>query len=477
MESIPLGLIPLVTIGVVAAVIILIIIYISRYNKCGPDEVLVISGRKRARKGEVVGYRILKGGGTFVWPILERVDKLSLENMTLEVRCEDVYTAEGVPITVDGVAVVKIKGDDESISTAAEQFLDKETTEIEGIATRTLEGHLRAILAKLTVEEIYQDREKFAQNVQDVAATDLSNMGMSIIAFTIKDVHDKGGYLNALGVKRTSQVKRDARIGKAEAEKNAMIKSAIANQEAEIGKLKAETDIAASKRDYEIKKAEYSQEVNLKKAQAELAGELQKFITSQDVKKEEVGVAIVEKKTQIDVAEKEVMRMQKELQAKIEKQAEAEKYMVEKRAAAEKYKLEAIGMGAAEAIRIAGLAEAEAERVKGMAEAEVIEAQGAAEAEAMVKKAEAWKSYNRAAIAETLIGKLPEITKAVAEPLAKTEKIIMVSSGESARITSNAAKILSQLPPVIESLSGVSLKELVDKIPGIKTLTEEEKEM
>jgi flotillin len=163
------------------------------------------------------------------------------------------------------------------------------------------------------------------------------------------------------------------------------------------------------------------------------------------------------------------MRMQRELQAKIEKQAEADKYMVEKRAAAEKYKLEAIGMGAAEAIRIAGLAEAEAERVKGMAEAEVIEAQGAAEAEAMVKKAEAWKSYNRAAIAETLIGKLPEITKAVAEPLAKTEKIIMVSSGESARITSNTAKILSQLPPVIESLSGVSLKELVDKIPGIKT--------
>ncbi|MBC8459470.1 MAG: flotillin family protein [Deltaproteobacteria bacterium] len=472
----------IIIIGGIVTIFLLIVILVKRYRKCGPNEVMVISGRKGRRVSpegvrEEVGYRIVKGGGAFIWPVLERVDILSLENMTLDVKCVDVYTEEGVPITVDGVAIVKVKGDDESIATAAEQFLSRgeELSEIGNVATQTLEGHLRAILAKLSVEEVYQDRDKFAQSVLEVADADMGNMGLMIVAFTIRDVQDEQGYLDAVGKRRTAEVQRDAEIGKAQAERDAKIKSALAEQDAEIGKLAAETGIAASKRDFEVKQAEYEMEINMKKAEAELAGELQKYITSQEVKREEVLVEVAEKKTQIDVAEQEILRKQKELEATIEKQAEADKYQIEKQAEAEKFKAEAIGLGEAEAIGTAGFAEAEAERIKGIAEAEVIKATGEAEAEAMMKKAEAWQSYNKAAITEILIEKLPEIAKAVAEPLAKTEKIIMISGSSGAgvsKITSGATNILAQLPPILEGLSGVSVKDLIGKISGVKTMEE-----
>jgi flotillin len=444
-----------IPVGIVVALILFLLVYLSRYRKCGPNQVMVISGRGK------LGFRIVKGGGTFIVPIVERVDILSLEDMALEVKCEDVYTSEGVPITVDGVAVVKVASDNESIRTAAEQFLSKQRPEIANIAAQTLEGHLRAILGTLTVEEVYQDREKFAQSVQNVAAVDMANMGMSIVAFTIREVSDRREYLNSLGRKRTAEVQRDARIGSAQAERDAMIKSALANQEAEIGK--------------------YNMEVNLKKAEAELAGELQKFITSQDVKREEMQVEVVGKQTQIQVAEQEILRMQRELQATIERQAEAEKYKIEKEAAAEKFRQEKVGLGEAEAIKTAGLAEAEAQRITGMAEADVIKAQGAAEAEAMLKKAEAWQSYNQAAIVETLIKKLPVIAKAIAEPIAQSEKITMIISNKgTSDLTSNVTDILAQLPPVIKSLTGVGLKDLAGKIAGVeaaeKTELEEKEE-
>lgn len=460
-----------IPVGIVVALILFLLVYLSRYRKCGPNEVMVISGRGK------LGFRIVKGGGTFIVPIVERVDILSLEDMALEVKCEDVYTSEGVPITVDGVAVVKVASDNESIRTAAEQFLSKKRPEIANIAAQTLEGHLRAILGTLTVEEVYQDREKFAQSVQNVAAVDMANMGMSIVAFTIREVSDKREYLNSLGRKRTAEVQRDAKIGRAQAERDAMIKSALANQEAEIGKFKAETNVAASERDYKVKQAQYNMEVNLKKAEAELAGELQKFVTNQDVKREQMQVEVVGKQTQIQVAEQEILRMQRELQATIERQAEAEKYKIEKEAAAEKFRQEKVGLGEAEAVKTAGLAEAEAQRITGMAEADVIKAQGAAEAEAMLKKAEAWQSYNQAAIVETLIKKLPVIAKAIAEPIAQSEKITMIISNKgTSNLTSNVTDILAQLPPVVKSLTGVGLKDLVGKIARVEAAGETELE-
>ncbi len=206
---------------VVIVIFLLVFMVLSRYTKVGPNQVLVVSGVKhRMEDGTKVGFRIVKGGGTFVWPMVEKVDILSLELLTIDVQTPEVYTSKGVPVKVDGVAQIKVKGDDISIRTSSEQFLGKATDEIRNIATQTLEGHLRAILGTMTVEEIYQNRDAFAQRVQEVAAGDLANMGLGIVSFTIRDIRDSQGYLDALGKPRIAQVKRDAIIAQAEADRD-----------------------------------------------------------------------------------------------------------------------------------------------------------------------------------------------------------------------------------------------------------------
>ena len=229
-----LGTVAMVTVGLVVVVVIFAAIWASRYIKVGPNEVLVVSGRPHRYTDpdgtvQIRGFRIRKGGGTFVIPVIEKVDRLSLELLTIDVQQEqDVYTSKGVPVRVDGVAQIKVKGDDISIATAAEQFLSKDTEAIKNIAMQTLEGHLRAILGTMTVEDIYQNRDAFAQKVQEVAAGDMANMGLGIVSFTIRDIKDSQGYLDALGKPRIAQVKRDAQIAQAEADRDAMIKSSQA---------------------------------------------------------------------------------------------------------------------------------------------------------------------------------------------------------------------------------------------------------
>jgi len=271
---------------IVAVVIVIIFItFLSRYTKVGPNQVLIVSGRKhRLEDGSTVGFRIVKGGGTFVMPVLEKVDLLSLELLTIDVQTPEVYTSKGVPVKVDGVAQIKVKGDDVSIRTASEQFLGKAQDEIRNIATQTLEGHLRAILGTMTVEEIYQNRDAFASKVQEVAAGDMANMGLGIVSFTIRDIRDGQGYLDALGKPRIAQVKRDAQIAQAEADRDAMIKSSQATQAGQEAKFAADSKIAEAQRDYQTNVAGYQAVVNQKKAEADLAYDLQKFKTGQLVR-------------------------------------------------------------------------------------------------------------------------------------------------------------------------------------------------
>lgn len=476
--------------GAVAIVFVIFlgaVIYSRRYVKVGPNTVLVISGRKRtitdpdgARR--TIGFRVVKGGGAFVWPVIERSDLLSLELMTLDVNTPEVYTKFGVPILVDGVAQIKVKGDDISIFTAAEQFLSKTQTEVSQIAIQTVEGHLRAILGTLTVEEAYGNRDAFAQKVQEVASSDLANMGLTIISFTIRDIRDKSGYLEALGKPRIAQVKRDAAIGEADATRDATIRSAEANRDGQTAKYAADTRIAEAQRDYQMQVADYTASVNQKKAQADLAYDLQKFKSNQSVKKEEIQVDLVAKEMSIQVQEKEIQRKTMELTAMVEKPADAERYRLETLASAEKAKLQTVALGQSEAIKltgcaqaevtqVTGLAEAEANRARGLAQAEVIKAQGTAEAEANRKKADAWQAYNEAAIAQILIEKLPEIARAVAEPLTKTERMIIINGGGegggASKLTADVTNILAQLPPVVEALSGIKLEDLLKKLPGL----------
>ena len=475
-----------VVVGIIAVFLASMAFFVSRYKKVGPNQALVVSGRRHtivdpATDEKIrVGFRVVKGGGTFVWPFVERVDILSLEVMTIEVETPEVYTELGVPVTVDGVAQIKIKGDEVSIRTAAEQFLSKNTSEVKTIAHETLAGHLRAILGEMTVEQIYKDREAFASQVLDVSAPDMAGMGLEIVSFTIKDIRDDQGYLDALGQARTAEVKRDAAIGQAMAARDATIKSAEARRDGETAKFQAETKIAEADKDYSVQKASYDAEVNKKRAEAELAYTLQQNIENQKIKAEEVEIQVIEKQKQIQVQEQEVTRRERELEATVRKPAEAEKYQIETRANAEKFRNETEAAGEAAAIRATGEAEADATRARGVAQAEVIQAQGVAEAEAMRKKAEAWQEYNQAAIIQQLIDSLPKVAGAVAQPLSRTERIVVIGGGGdgagTSQITRDIANIIAQVPETVEALTGMDLIETIKNLPAIKGAEESKSE-
>jgi len=483
------GFAALAIVGIVVVIFVFAAVWASRYTKVGPNEVLVVSGRKHrfidAQGAEQIrGFRIVKGGGTFIIPVIEKSDVLSLELLTIDVQTPEVYTSKGVPVRVDGVAQIKVKGDDISIATAAEQFLSKGVDEIKNIATQTLEGHLRAILGTMTVEDIYQNRDAFAAKVQEVAAGDMANMGLGIVSFTIRDIKDGQGYLEALGKPRIAQVKRDAQIAQAEADRDAMIKSSQATQAGQEAKFAADTKIAEAQRDYQSNVAQYQAAVNQKKAEADLAYDLQKFKTGQLVKAEEVQVQIIEKQKQIELQQQEILRKQRELEANVQKPADAERYKVETLANAKKFQLETEAVGAAAATKqtgfaqadvnkATGIAEAEANKAKGLAEASIIEAQGKATAEATRLKAEAFQQYNEAAVIELLVKVLPEIAGRISEPLAKTEKMVIINSGNgtgggASKLTGDVTQIIAQLPPVLESLTGVKFEKLLEQVPALK---------
>src|SRR5262245_5019670 len=244
--------------GLVVLVIILLTVVANRYYKAGPNEALIISGRRHKRAdGEIRSYRIVTGGATFVWPVIERIDRLSLENITLDIVTPEFYTRLGVPIRVEAVAQIKVRGDEVSIGTAAEQFLSKSLEEIKAIAYQMMAGHLRAMLGTLTVEEIMASHESFGQRVQNVSANDLAHMGLTVISFTIREITDTNGYLQALGRPQIAQVKKDAMIGEAEAQRDSTIKAADAQREGQLAKIAADTAIAEADRDYKMRLAEF----------------------------------------------------------------------------------------------------------------------------------------------------------------------------------------------------------------------------
>ncbi len=437
----------------------LVAVYASRVQKVGPNEVLVISGRQRrnAQTGEIEPYKIVKGGRAFIWPILERVDRIMLEIMTIEVTTENVYTKQGVAITLEGVAQIKVASDNVSIRTAAERFLSKTRVEIINVAHETLAGHLRGIIGTLTVEEIYRERDKFAQSVQEVSAGDLANMGLGIDTFVIKDVRDKEGYLEALGRPRVAEVKRDATIAE----------QIAATKEAE------------ARRDYQLKQADYNNEVARKQTEANLSGTLQEKITGQKIRSEEVQIEVIEKQKAIEVQQQEALRKVQELEGTVRKPAEAEQFRIETIANANKFETEARANGEAAAIRARGEAEADAIKARGLAEADVIRQKGLAEAAAMEKKAAAWQNYTQAAIIQQIIEGLPGLAAAISAPLAQTDRIVVISTGDGAnagasKISGDIATIIAQVPATVEALTGLDLTKTISQLPGALSAPKEE---
>lgn len=474
--------------GVVLAIIVLaILVYIAKYKTVGPDEALIVTGNLLGKGANVITsedgkrVKIIRGGGTFIVPVFQQAKPLSLLNHKLEVGTTDTYTKQGVPVSVNGVSIIKVGSTIEDVSTAAEQYLGKSPSELKNEAKEVLEGHLRAILSSMTVENIYSNREEFAHGVFSVAQKDLAKMGLRIVSFTIKEISDKNGYLDALGQPQISAVKRDAKIAKAEREKEARIENARAEREAKASEFERDAQIAESEMDKELKVADYRRQQDSAKAEADQAYELQEAKARQRVTEERMQVEIIERQKRIELEEKEISRREKQYDAEVKKKADADRYAVEQ--AAEANKARELRHAEAQRFKIEqeGKAEAEAEKAKGFAAAEVIRQQGLAEAEAKTKIAEAFELYGSAAIMDMVLDMLPIYAKEIASPLGNIDKITVVdTSGEgknagAGKVSGYATDLMASVQETLKASSGIDVKDLLESFAGKSVVQESDK--
>ena len=465
------------TAGIVAAILIATLVFIvmlvaSRYKTVSPDEAMIITGAALGGKNVLTDesarkVKIVRGGGAFIIPIVQQRELLSLLSHKLDVMTPEVYTAEGVPVMTDGVAVIKVGSSVEDVATAAEQFLGKPDEALRAEAREVLEGHLRAILGTLTVEEVYRNRDKFAQEVQSVAARDLKKMGLQIVSFTIKDVRDKNGYLDALGRPRIAAVKRDADIAEAEAIRDARVKKAMADEEGQKAELIRDTNVAEATKEKELKVAAFKQEQDTAKAAADLAYSVQEATSQRAVVEEQMQVELVRKQREVDLEKLEIDRREKQYDSEVKKKADADRYAVEQQAEAEKLRQ----MRRAEArqfeIEAEARARAEGARAEGLAEAEVVRERGLAEAEAKEKLAEAFDKFGEAAVLDLLAKMMPELAREVAAPLSSIDKLTVVDTGTgqgAGRVTHTVANLMATTPELVKSIAGVDLQALAQRL-------------
>ncbi len=449
------------------AVILLMGILAKMFRKAGPNEALIVYGFR--------GPRVIKGHGTVIFPMVESCRELSLELMSFDVAPQqDLYTKQGVAVTVEAVAQIKVRSDQESILTAAEQFLTKTPPQREGLIRLVMEGHLRGIIGQLTVEQIVKEPEMVADRMRSTCADDISKMGLEVVSFTIKEVRDKNEYITNMGRPDIVRIKRDADVASAEAERdtairraNALRESAVAKAAADQERVLAETlslaKQAEAQRDLDIQKAQFTEQSRRQEAQADKAYEIQTNIMQQQVTAEQVKIQQIEKEQQIKVQEAEILRHEKELISTVLKGAEIERQRIETLAAAEKMRLGTEAEGRASSIR-----------AQGEAEAAVIFQKGEAEAKAMNVKAEAYQEWNQAAVVDRLITNMADVVRAMAEPLSKVDKITVVSTGSDGssgvnKLTGDFTKIAAQVPALFEALSGMDMHELMSNIKGMKS--------
>jgi flotillin len=464
-------------------------LYVSWLHKVGPNQALIISSGNKVD--------VVTGGSRFVNHLTTRWQELSLELMSFDVAPpQDLYTTQGVAVNVEAVTQIKVRSDIESIRTAAEQFLSKTQADRDNLIRLVMEGHLRGIVGQLTVEELVKDPENVGAKMLKTVTPDMEKMGLQVISFTIKDVRDKNDYISNMGRPQIVQIRKAADIAAAMAARDTQIQQANASREAAVAKsvadqerVKAETESLAlqaeSQRNLSLKKAAFDAEVKKQQATADKAYDIQANTTQQQVIAEAVRVTQIEKEAQIKVQQAEIQRRELELQATVQKGAEAERRRVETVAEAERQRLifeaqgqadaaRTKGTGDAEAARARGLAQAEVIKAQGLAEADVIRAKGEAEADAMKVKAAAYHEYNQAAVLDKLLTGMPEIVRALAEPLSKVDKVTIVSTGDGAnggmgasRLTSDIMNMAAQVPALFELLSGTRVGDLMSRVPGL----------
>jgi len=475
-----MDLMSLVLVLAVAAGLLLFLFLLVRlrYRKAGPDEALIVYGRRKLfgrkvvdEKGRAEGFRIVRGGGTFVWPAWEQYEYLSLRMMTLDIDLRHVYTVQGIPINVKAVAQVKVKGELAHIQKAAEGFLGMAPEEIRHTIKETVAGHLRGIVGTLTVEELYRDQKRFQESVRAETQLDLEGMGFEFKSFVFQEIQDDEGYLNSLGQPKIQEALKNARIATAVSDRDAKLEEEGARKSKEQKRFSVDTDIASAEKELSLKKASIKKEVDVASAQAVKAGEME--LKVQD----------------IVIAGKEVDRRKLELNATIREQAEAKKFEAERLADAEQYTVERQAAAerkrreeAAQALKAEGLAKAEADSVMrrniGVAEADAIRARGQAEAEARRLLAEALKLYNEAGLSIEALKVLPEIAAAISEPLSRAGSTTIISNGSNgrgtgaAKLTEDVTTVLSQLNPIMQQLAGVNLQRFLQDISRLPSVVE-----
>lgn len=480
-----------IAILIIAAVLLILSAYGRLYHRVGPNRALIIYGG--AREPQVV-----KGGGRFVVPLVQRAEELSLELMSFDVAPQqDLYTNQGVSVRVEAVTQLKVRSDRESILTAAEQFLSKTPQDRENLIRLVMEGHLRGIVGQLTVEQIVKEPEMVGEKMRSTSSADLAKMGLEVVSFTIRQVTDDHQYIENMGRPEVERVKKDANVAVALAARDTQIQQANAQREAAVARAAADQERVSAEtiseakqsefqRDLALKRATYDKEVKTQQVIADKATDLQQQIVQQQIVAETARAQEIEKTAQIKVQEAEASRRKMELEATVVRVAEAERQRVTSLAEAERQRisLEAEGRAAAlraqaaaeaEAAKVRGAAEAEAARLRGMAEADVIRAKGEAEAEAMRVKAAAYNEYNQAAVLDKVISNLPEVVRAIAEPLSKVDKISIVSTGGGSngnlganRLTGDIVNIAAQVPLLLEALTGTRMSDLMSRVPGLK---------
>lgn len=477
----PLIVLVLVIVLVVAAVLLILNLYGRMYRKVGPNQALIVYGAG--------GQRILTGGGTLVIPLVQESKLFSLELMSFDVAPQqNLYTNQGVSVKVEAVTQLKVRSDRESILTAAEQFLSKTPQDREAMIRLVMEGHLRGIVGLLTVEQIVKEPEMVSEKMRSTSSADLAKMGLEVVSFTIKEVRDENDYIANMGRPEIERIKKEANIAAALAARDTQIQQAAATRESAVAKSSADqarveaeaasqTKQAEFQRNLAIKRAEYDTEVKKQEMIASKASDLQAQVVQQQIVAETARAQEIDRTAQIKVQEAEAHRRQMELEATVIKAADAEKQRVTTLAEAEKQRMSLEADGRAAALRAQAAAEAEAVRVRGMAEAEIIKAKGEAEAAAMRTKAAAYHEYNQAAVLDKIITNLPDVVRAIAEPLSKVDKISIVSTGGAngsnlgaSRVTGDVVNMLAQVPAILEALTGVKMTDLMERVPGLRTV-------
>jgi flotillin len=458
-------LVPVVAGMCILALFLIMTVLARLFRKAGPHEALIIYGLR--------GTRIVKGGGTIIYPMIEQCRELSLELMSFDVAPQQsLYSKQGVAVTIEAVAQIKVKSDPESIRTAAEQFLTKRPEQREGLIRLVMEGHLRGIIGQLTVEQIVKEPEMVADRMRSTCADDMNKMGLEVVSFTLKEVRDKNEYITNMGRPDIARIKRDAEVAAAEADRDIAIKRAESQRAAAVAKAQADQERVAAEtaslakqaeaeRDLDIKKASYLEMTKKAQATADKAYEIETNVMQQQVVAEAVKVQQVEREAQVKVQEAEIARRERELIATVLKPAEIERQRIETIANAERQRLMSEAEGRASSIR-----------AQGEAEAEIIFKKGEAEAKAMNIKAEAFQEYNQAAVFDKLITSLPEVVRALAEPLSKVDKVTIVSTGNgdaagAYKLTGDVTKIAAQVPALFEALSGMQMSDLLSKVRTI----------